>query len=74
MNLKQKLRISQIIISILLILAILLKSRGSGLSSVFGGEASFYRSKRGLEKGLFHLTIIFASLLITLSFVNAIAR
>jgi len=52
------LNIAQIIISILLITAILLQQRGTGLSSAFGGEGGFYRTKRGLEKSLHILTII----------------
>jgi len=48
----------QIIISLSLIAAILLQSRGQGLSSSFGGGGEFYRSKRGIEKILLIFTII----------------
>ncbi|MBI2446872.1 MAG: preprotein translocase subunit SecG [Parcubacteria group bacterium] len=56
--------IIQIIISALLIGAILLQARGSGLSSVFGGESTFYHTRRGMEKIIFWATIILAILFI----------
>lgn len=55
-------KISQIIISILLMIAILLQNRGSGLSGIFGGGDSIYRTKRGIEKGLFYATIALGAL------------
>jgi len=56
--------IIQIIISLLLIGAILLQTRGSGLSSVFGGESTFYHTRRGIEKVVFWATIILAVLFV----------
>ena len=58
------LSIIQIIISALLIGAILLQARGSGLSSVFGGESTFYHTRRGMEKMIFWATIILAILFV----------
>jgi len=52
--------IAQIIVSVALIAAILLQSKGSGLGSVFGGDGSVFRTRRGAEKGLFQLTIVLA--------------
>lgn len=54
----------QILLSILLVTAILLQQRGTGLSSTFGGEGLIFRTKRGIEKALFFLTILFAFLFI----------
>lgn len=54
----------QIVISIFLIGAILLQQKGGGLGSAFGGSGQVYRSRRGVEKVLFVLTIIFAILFI----------
>lgn len=62
--------IVQIIISVLLIGAILLQSRGSGLSSVFGGESTFYHTRRGIEKIVFWATIILAVLFVATSLVT----
>lgn len=58
----------QIILSVLLVTAILLQQRGSGLGSAFGGEGNVFRTKRGVEKILFYATIGIA----VLFFANAI--
>ena len=47
-----------IIISVALIAAILLQSKGAGLGGIFGGEgAGLYKTRRGAEKYLFNATI-----------------
>jgi preprotein translocase subunit SecG len=56
------LTIFQIVITILLIVSVTLQQRGTSLGTAFGGGGETYRSKRGLEKLLFYLTIIFAAL------------
>ena len=56
----------QIVVSIFLVIAILLQTRGSGLSTIFGGEGNVYRTKRGLEKVIFIATIILAILFLGL--------
>ncbi len=62
--------ISQIAVSVLLVISILLQNRGSGLSAVFGGGGNVYRTKRGLEKGLFVFTIILVILFVAIGVVN----
>lgn len=52
------LTVIQIISAILLIVVILMQSRGAALGSIFGGEGNVYRKKRGFEKFLFTFTII----------------
>ncbi len=54
------LKIAQLVVSVLLIISILLQSRGTGLSGVFGGSNAVFRTKRGIEKTLFSATIILA--------------
>jgi len=61
------LTIGQFILGIMLILSILMQSRGASLSGVFGGTDSVYRTKRGVEKVLFYATIILATLFILIS-------
>lgn len=61
--------IIEIILGAVLILMILMQSKGTGLGSAFGGEVSFYRTKRGVEKMLFYGSIIVA----VLFFISAIA-
>jgi len=56
------LTIIQIVISVILVLTILLQSRGTGLGAAFGGESNVYRTKRGIEKTLLVLTIVFGVL------------
>jgi len=57
----------QIIISTLLIIAVLFQARGSGLSSVFGGESTFYHTRRGMEKIIFWATIVLSILFVIIS-------
>lgn len=44
----------------LMIAAILLQQRGSGLGNAFGGGGQLYAVRRGAEKALFTATIILA--------------
>ncbi|MDP3836590.1 MAG: preprotein translocase subunit SecG [bacterium] len=66
-------KISQIAVSILLIIVILLQNRGAGLGSAFGGSGGVYLTKRGLEKKLFTATIVLAVLFFGLSLANLLA-
>lgn len=56
-------------ISILLMASILLQQRGASLGGAFGGDSSIYRSRRGAEKALFRLTILFALSFIVVSII-----
>lgn len=56
------LNIALIVLAVLLVGAILLQARGTGLGSAFGGEGNVYRTKRGVEKILFRATIACAVL------------
>lgn len=55
---KTFLQYALIIISILITVFVMLQNQGGGLGSAFGGEANFYRTKRGAEKFLFFGTIV----------------
>lgn len=61
------LTIIQAVSAALLIITILMQSRGAGVSSLFGGEGNIYRAKRGVEKALFTMTILFAILFLSSS-------
>lgn len=50
----------QFVSAILLITAILLQQRGTGLGSAFGGEGNVYRTMRGLERTLAIVTVVLA--------------
>lgn len=60
-DMKTYLNIAQIAVSVLLVAAVLLQSQGSGLGAAFGGDGNVYRTKRGVEKVLFHSTIVLAA-------------
>ena len=66
--------IIQIIISVLLVGAILLQQRGSGLGGIFGGGGESYHTKRGFEKILFTSTIILATLFLLSTFVALLIK
>jgi len=62
--------IIQIVLAVLMVIAILLQQRGTGLSSAFGGEGNVYRTKRGAEKIIFIATIILAIAFLATAFLN----
>lgn len=64
---KNSLTIIQIISSVILIGLILLQQKGGGLGASFGSETFVFSTRRGLEKIIFYLTIIFITAIIILS-------
>ncbi len=61
--------IAQIVLSVALILAVLLQVKGGGLGGIFGQADTVYRTKRGVEKTLFQLTVVLVALFIIISMV-----
>ena len=59
--------VSQIVIAVAVATSILLQARGTGLSATFGGESTAYRSRRGLERTLFRLTIVLIVVFVAIS-------
>ncbi len=64
---KSALCLVQIILAVSLLLVIIIQQKGAGLGSTFGGEMSFYRTRRGAEKLLYILTWILAAAFIATS-------
>ena len=62
--------LAQMILAVALVAAILLQQRGTGLGGTFGGETTAYRSRRGIERTLFRLTIVLAVLFVIFSLLN----
>ncbi|MFZ3031647.1 MAG: preprotein translocase subunit SecG [Candidatus Moraniibacteriota bacterium] len=62
--------IAQAVVAVLLVVAILLQNRGSGLGAAFGGDFGGYYTKRGLEKFFLYATVIFALIFLILGIVN----
>jgi preprotein translocase subunit SecG len=66
--------IAQTILAIALIASILLQQRGTGLGGAFGGEITAYRSRRGIERTLFRLTIVLSILFVAFSLLNLVPQ
>jgi preprotein translocase subunit SecG len=69
------LNIALIIISVLLILSVILQSKGAGLGGLTGADTgSIFTARRGIERTLFWVTIvlsvIFFALVITLLLIS----
>ncbi len=66
-------RIVQIILSVAVIIFILLQARGAGLGSVFGGSSagSVFKTRRGVERLIFNLTIVFVILFVAVSLLSS---
>ena len=64
------LSIAQIVLAVALIMSILLQVRGGGLGGIFGQADSVFRTRRGVEKSLFQLTIVLVVLFIVISIVS----
>ena len=55
--------------------AILMQSRGSGLGATFGGgDASSFRTRRGVEQRLYQFTIVLAVLFVVVAMLIYIAE
>ncbi len=61
------LNIAQIVLAIALIVVILFQVKGGGLGGIFGQQSSVYRTRRGVEKILFRLTIVFIAVFLAIS-------
>ena len=68
------LNIVQIIISLALIGLTVMQSRGAGLGRMFGGDSSIYRTRRGVEKTMYNLTIILAVVFFVISLLSVILQ
>jgi preprotein translocase subunit SecG len=66
------LAIGEIFISIALIAIILLQVKGEGLSGLQSG--SFVRTRRGIEKTMFQLTIVLVVIFLSVSAISVVAR
>jgi preprotein translocase subunit SecG len=61
------LNLAQIIIAVVLIIVFLLQVRGGGLGGIFGQQTGVYRTRRGVEKTLFRLTILLMVIFVIIS-------
>ena len=66
--------LAQMILAIALIASILLQQRGTGLGGAFGGEVTAYRSRRGIERTLFRMTVVLSVLFVAFSLLNLLPQ
>lgn len=66
------LNLVQMVVALSLITVILLQPKGTGLGKAWGGSGGSYRTKRGMEKALFFLTIVLALIFAVLSVINVL--
>jgi preprotein translocase subunit SecG len=71
MELTDFLAIAEILISITLIAVILIQVKGEGLGGLQSG--SIVRTRRGVEKTLFQLTILLVIIFLTVSAISVVA-
>ena len=62
--------VAQILVSALLTLAILFQIRGGGLGGIFGQQSSVFRTRRGIERTLFRMTVLMTVVFIALAVVS----
>ncbi|HEX8231532.1 MAG TPA: preprotein translocase subunit SecG [Chloroflexia bacterium] len=74
MTLQAALNIVQVVLAIVLIVAVLLQTKGSTFSGIFGGgdTTSVYRTRRGFEKRLFQMTIVLSVVFFLVALINSI--
>ena len=64
------LNVIQIIVSITLMVIILIQVKGE-TGGMFGGSLGVARTRRGLERTLFNVTIVLATIFLLVSFLSA---
>lgn len=64
--------VAEILISLVLILVLLLQARGGGFSGTFQSDSAVFRTRRGVEKTLFQLTIALAIVFVVISILSVV--
>lgn len=68
MEFKDYINIAQILVAIILTVVILMQAKGSGIGTALGGGTSgSFRTRRGVEKTLFQLTIVLSIAFLAIS-------
>jgi preprotein translocase subunit SecG len=70
LNITNALNIAQILVAVALSIALLLQAKGSGFGAGLGGSTSVFRTRRGVEKTLFQLTIVLVLLFVFISILS----
>jgi len=65
--------IAQIIISVALTAVILLQTKGGGMGGIFGGtDTAIHKTRRGLERTLFNITVGLSVAFFAITILNVI--
>lgn len=64
--------IVQLLVAIVLIVVILIQSKGAGFSGTFSSDSSVFRTRRGVEKTLFNFTLVLAGVFLVLAIVSVL--
>lgn len=64
MSINAIIQIVMIASAVLMIISILLQQRGATLGAGFGSSGELYTTRRGVDKNLFEVTIVFAVIFI----------
>lgn len=60
--------------AVLMVIFILLQNRGQSLGAAWGGDSSYYRTKRGAERIIFNGTIVLAVIFVVAVLLGVIAK
>lgn len=71
---KSFLLILNIVLSVLIVIFILVQGRGAGLGSAWGGSGEMFQTRRGMEKIILWLTIIFIVIFFAVSLINLFTK
>jgi preprotein translocase subunit SecG len=66
------LAIAQLLIAIALIVVIMFQLHGGGMGGIFGQTDSVYRTRRGIERSLFILTIVLAVVFVIVAIISVL--
>jgi preprotein translocase subunit SecG len=67
------LQVIQILVSLVLMVLVLMQSRGSGLTQPSMEQTTLFRTRRGIEKTLFQLTLVLAVVWVLVSIATTLA-
>jgi preprotein translocase subunit SecG len=70
-SLQTAFNIAQILVSAALVVVLVLQAKGSGFGSALGGQTtSVFRTRRGVEKTLFQLTVVLVVVFLAMSLLS----
>jgi len=67
MELRDFLALAQILVSAILIVLVLLQVRGTGFGAALGGQDATFRTRRGLQRSMHRMTIVFIAVFLIIS-------